>query len=366
MPIVLIVSLVVFEVLLVFVHLAVYGTLVVAFGGGSMALAWIFVALAVTFPTASLLAHWKQGRFVDWYYTAAAYWFGLVNFLFIGGVIFYFAADILYSHNHYVSPALIGGISFAALFLVHLYGTWASGKAEITRVSITLDGLPDAWKGKKLAFVSDVHLGNVRREGFSAKVASRINALQPDMVAIGGDLYDGTACDVTAIIEPLRALKAPLGIFYITGNHEYYLPDVEAALRAVRGLGWRILNNETVDVAGLSFAGVDDKATHKKEDYKRVLAAVHIDIKNPTVLLKHEPNHMDIAHDAGVALAFFGHTHHGQIFPLNIITRSMYGKFDYGLARLGMLQTYTSSGVGTWGPPLRLGTKSEIVLVEFK
>jgi predicted MPP superfamily phosphohydrolase len=365
MPIVIILSLIVFEVLLIFVHLAVYGMLVAAFGIGSVALGWVFVALALTFLVASLLTHWFKGWLVDWFYTAAAYWFGLVHFLFFGGVLFFFTSEILYAHDHYVAPALLGGIFFGAFFLLHCYGTWLAGRAEITKIKVTLPGLPVAWQGKNIVFVSDVHLGGIRGVGFATKVVNKIMALRPEAVFIGGDLYDGVACDERALIEPLRSLKAPLGVYFITGNHEYYLPDPSAAFKAIRDIGIRILDNETIDLKGLSIFGVDDKTSHEKGEIQKLFKNVHFSKDKPAILLKHEPNHLELACDAGIALGFFGHTHEGQIFPLNLITRQMYNGFDYGLKQLGDMQVYTSSGVGTWGPPLRLGTKSEIVLVEL-
>ncbi len=365
MPILVVVTLLVFETLLVFVHLAVYGTLVAAFGVGSKALGWIFVSLALTFLTASLLTYRFKGKIVDWYYTASAYWFGLVNAFFIGGVVFFFAARFLYARDDYVSPALLGGIAFGTMFLVHTYGTWKSGRAEITSIRVSLPNLSAPWRGRKVVFVSELHLGNIRRARFAAKVAETIMALHPEAVFIGGDLYDGTACDVAAVIEPLRALRAPHGVYFITGNHEYYLPDLQNALRAIKALGIRVLDNEKVDLGGFFLVGVDDKAAHRRDDFKKVLGPLAVRSGAPAGLLKHEPSDLDIARDAGFALGLFGHTHRGQIFPLNYITRQVYRGFDYGLKRLGAMQVYTSSGVGTWGPPLRLGTKSEVVLIEF-
>lgn len=365
MPLGIIFSLIAFEVLLIFVHLAVYATLAAAFGIGSSVLAWVFVALALTFLTSSVLTHYFQNRLVDWYYIAAAYWFGLINFLFVGAVIFFFASKLLYANNYYVPPALIGGIAFGALFIVHLYGTWSSGRAQTTSIKVSLPNLPASWRGKKAVFVSDVHLGNIRTAKFAKRVVRNINTLKPEAVFIGGDLYDGVRCDIPGIIEPLRELHAPLGIYYITGNHEYYLKDVPRALRAIGDLGIRILGNAKADVGGLTVIGVDDKDTHNREQYKKILENIGVEKNKPTILLKHEPDHLDVARDAGIAMGFFGHTHRGQIYPLSYITKQMYKGFDYGLKRLGSLQVYTSSGVGTWGPPLRLGTRSEIVLVEF-
>lgn len=365
MPFVIIPSLIVLQALLVIVHLALYGVLDAAFGIGGMFLKTLFVILSLTFISASLLAHLKKGKWIDRYYTAAAYWFGLVNFLFVGVVIFFFASYALYSANDYVPPAVLAGVSLGLLFLLHCYGTWASGRARITHVDVALPNLPEAWRGKSIVFVSDVHLGNVRGSAFAEKVAKKIRGLAPEAVFIGGDLYDGTACDANKLIGPLRSLKAPRGVYFVTGNHEYFLPDLPDALAAIANAGIKILNNETVDLHGLAVAGVDNKTAHRKDDLARVLHGMNIKKDRPTILIKHEPSHLEVARDAGVSLVFSGHTHRGQIFPLNFFTWQIYRGFDYGLKRLGNMQIYTSSGVGTWGPPLRLGTRSEIVQMDL-
>jgi predicted MPP superfamily phosphohydrolase len=365
MPLFIIASLLVFQALLVIVHLALYGVLNAAFGIGGTLAKTLFVVLSLTFVAASLLTHSMKGKWVDWFYTAAAYWFGLVNFLFAGVVMFFFASYVLYARNDYVSPAVLAGISLGLFFLLHLYGTWASGRAGITHVRIVMTNLPEWWRGKTAVFVSDIHLGNVRGSAFAEKVAKKIAALAPQAVFIGGDLYDGSACDAQALIEPLQALHAPQGIYFVTGNHEFYLPDMPVALAAIRNAGVTILENETVELHGLTVAGVDNQATHRKDDFARILQEMKVPRATPAILLKHEPSDLQVAHDAGMALVLSGHTHRGQIFPLNFFTRQIYHGFDYGLKRLDDMQVYTSSGVGTWGPPLRLGTKSEIVQITF-
>lgn len=366
MPVVIVATLVVLQVLLIFVHLAVYAVASTTFGIGGLLFKTIVITLALTFLSASFLSHWFRNKFIDWYYAAAAYWFGLVHFLFVGAVAFFFSASILYRLNYYVPPALLGGIFFGALFLLHGYGTWKSGRAEITFLNLALPNIPEWWRNQKIVFVSDLHLGNVRRRAFATKVVRKIRALRPEAVFIGGDLYDGVACDVEGIIEPLRALRAPQGVYFVTGNHEYFLPDLEKAFAAIRGIGIRILNNEKVDIRGIIFLGVDNKAVRRKEDFERILGEFGIDGSRPTILIKHEPNYLRAARDAGIALGFFGHTHGGQIFPLNFLTRRIYRGFDSGLKQLDGMRAYTSSGVGTWGPPLRLGTKSEIVCITLR
>jgi predicted MPP superfamily phosphohydrolase len=370
MPIAVIASLIVFEILLVIVHLAVYATLMVAFGIGELWLKILFVILALTFVSASALAHFYKSALMDRYYQFSAYWFGLVHFLFGGAVIFYFALDIFYAHDVYVSPALVGGICFGVAFLLHFYGTVHSQRPKVTRVTIPFaspSGAPaDFWKDKKIVFVSDLQLGNVYRKKFTARVAAKINTLDPYAVLIGGDLYDGVVCDEEKLVTPLRSLHPPGGVYFITGNHEYYLPDVPRALATIRATGIAILDDKKVDIGGIDVIGVDYQSVHKKDDFKKVLDRIGIDRSRPSILLKHEPTDLDVAEAAGISLTLSGHTHHGQIFPLMFFTWQIYKGFDYGLKRLGAMQVFTSGGVGTWGPPLRLGTKSEIVEIEFE
>jgi len=373
MAIAVIASLLVFEILLIIVHLAVYATLVAAFGISGVWLGLLkilFVVLALTFVSASAISHFYKGALVDRYYQFSAYWFGLVHFLFGGAVIFYFTLAAFYARDVYISPALVGAIAFGASFLLHLYGTVQSQRPEVTRVKISFASAPgfhaDFWKDKKIVFVSDFQLGNIYREKFTARVVKKINALNPYAVLIGGDLYDGVVCDAEKLIEPLRALHPPGGTYFITGNHEYYLPDVPRAMAAIRAANITILDDRKIDFGGgIDLVGVNYPSVHKKEGFKTVLEQIGIDRTHPSILLKHEPTDLDVAADAGVSLTLSGHTHHGQIFPLMFFTWQIYRGFDYGLKRLGGMQIFTSSGTGTWGPPLRLGTKSEIVEIDF-
>jgi predicted MPP superfamily phosphohydrolase len=366
----LIAGFIVFEVLLVFVHLAVYATLAAAFGIGGIWLKVLFILLALTFVSASALSHFYKGALVDWYYAFSAYWFGLVHFLFGGAVIFYFTIGIFYTHNIYVSPALVGTICFGALFLIHLYGTINSQWPRITSIKVKLSQIPgfsaDFWRNKRIVFVSDFQLGNIYRQAFVARVIKKIHPLQPYIVLIGGDLYDGVACDEEKLIAPLHGLRPAGGTYFITGNHEYYLHDIPRALAAIRAAGVTVLDDKKVDIGGgIDLIGVDYRSSHKREDFRSTLQRVGVSRARPSILLKHEPSDLDVAGEAGISLDLSGHTHSGQIFPLMFFTWQIYKGFDYGLKRLDAMQVFTSSGVGTWGSPLRLGTKSEIVEIEL-
>jgi predicted MPP superfamily phosphohydrolase len=267
----------------------------------------------------------------------------------------------------------VGGIYFGIFFLIHLYGTQKSWAAEITHITISPSTSSgpwknfdhNFWKGKKMVFVSDVHLGNVRGQDFMMRIVKKIQAFDPYVVLIGGDIFDGPRCNEEMMLKPLKGLKPQHGIYYVTGNHEYYMKDMDHALAEIKKTGVIILNNEKVTIGGLDIIGVDYKSVNKTGAFKKVLNGLNIDRNKPNILIKHEPNDLDVAEKAGISLGFFGHTHQGQIWPLSLLTKQIYKGFDYGLKPHGVMRVYTSSGVGTWGPPLRLGTKSEIVVVEF-
>lgn len=369
MPAAFFVFLLILQALLVAVHLAVAETLVAAFGGGTW-LPGLFLVISFTFTSAALIARWRKGAFVQWYYRAAAYGVGLVFFLFGGAVTFLLAAAALYRAGFYAPPALLGGLCFSLFFFLHLYGTWTSARPLVTKIKVALPNLPSGWRGKKIVFLSDLHLGNVWRARFAAKIARLVGAIRPEAILIGGDLYDGGMQGDAELIAPLQSAvrEAPRGAYFVSGNHEYFLADPPAAMAVIRELGVHVLNNETADLGGLRVIGVDYQSARHRDAFQKIIAhALHeVPGNSPVILLKHEPADLDVARDAGVAFGLFGHTHRGQVFPLSLITHRVYKGFDYGLKSLGMMKVYTSSGAGTWGPPLRLGTRSEVVEITLE
>jgi len=366
MPLALLALVALYQTLNTFVHLAVYDGLRDAFDLHGPVLGGIFLVLSFTYSSAIFFAFRFSNRLVSWYYRFAAYWLGLVMFLFAGSFLFFIVEEVLYFFNIYTPASAVGAICFGLFFLLYLYAYWNSGRHAVTTVKLALPGLPAEWKGRRGVFVSDIHLGDVRGERFAAKIADTIKNLHPDVVFIGGDLFDGEKCNPEDLPDPLQALHVPKGIYFVSGNHEYRLKSVGGAFRAIADLGIHRLHNEKVDLGGIDIVGVDYKDTHHRDDFERILRDVKIDPDRPTILLKHVPDHLDIAEKAGVNAGFFGHTHHGQIFPLQYLTRRAYKGFDYGFKSLGKMEVYTSSGVGTWGPPLRLGARAEIVLIEFQ
>ncbi|HKV04794.1 MAG TPA: metallophosphoesterase [Candidatus Acidoferrales bacterium] len=328
---------------------------------------WLGVAtafLSVTFITASLLA-WRYSALpVRVYYTSAAVWLGFFNFYFLAACaswIFYGLASVLRVPGQREHIAfLFFGIATAA----GAYGLVNSMRVRVRRVAVKLTNLPAIWRGRIAALVTDTHLGHVRGVRFAERVVSMVSRLRPDIVLIGGDLYDGTAADDRKLAAPLSRLSPPLGTYFIAGNHEAF-GDRSKYFEAVAAAGVRVLDNEKVVLDGLQLVGVHHRDAARPDRLRAILQNARLDRNSASVLLTHAPDQPAVAADEGIGLMLAGHTHGGQFFPYTWFTSRIYGALVHGLNRLGSLHVYTSSGAGTWGPPLRVGTNPEIVLLTF-
>jgi predicted MPP superfamily phosphohydrolase len=151
----------------------------------------------------------------------------------------------------------------------------------------------------------------------------------------------------------------------VTGNHDEFA-ERSIFLNAVKRVGIQVMNNEKITLDGLQIVGVHDSEAGDPTELRSILQKAQIDRQRPSILLSHRPINLSVAEEEGISLQLSGHTHGGQIWPWNLLVSRIYGRFAHGLSRLDKLQVYTSNGVGTWGPPLRVGTKSEIVLLQFE
>lgn len=346
-------------------HWFVYQTWKDFWGAMGPALPIAFAVLSITFLSASLLARSHSNALVRAYYTVAAVWLGFFSFAFLAACtswILLGAAALLHLH---LAPRDIAAAVFGLAALASAYGLLNSARTRVTQVSIKLPNLPANWRGRVAALVTDTHLGHVRGHGFAKKIVTLLSRFAPDIILIGGDLYDGTAVNARHLAAPLEKLTPPLGTYFIAGNHEEFGPHAQY-LAAVRDSGVRILNNEKVVVDGLQLVGVHHRDSVHPERFRAILRRAALDPDRASILLTHEPRHLPIAAEEKIGLQLSGHTHAGQFFPFTWFTSRIYGPFVYGLKRLGDLFVYTSCGAGTWGPPMRVGTSPEIVLINFE
>jgi uncharacterized protein len=321
--------------------------------------------LSVSFLATSLLAFRYNNIVLRWLYTVAAIWLGALSFLFFAACacwIIYGGARLAGAN---INGRLLAAVVFGIAAAISAYGVINAAWTRVRRVSIKLPNLPPAWQGRKAALITDMHLGHVKNIGFARRMTAAINRLKPDIVWIAGDLYDGTAVDATHAASPLKGLNPPLGTFFVEGNHEEFR-DPARFLEAVRASGVRVLDNEKAEIDGLQIVGVPYKHATHATHFGSVLEAIGLDRERASVLLTHAPDHVAVAEAAGFGLQVSGHTHLGQFIPYTWLATRMYREFVYGLNRIGQMLVYTSSGAGTWGPPLRVGSQPEIVLFEFE
>ncbi len=241
----------------------------------------------------------------------------------------------------------------------------ALGTIPVERLRIALPRLPRSLSGTSIVQLTDLHIGPVLRRSFVERVVAQVNALSPDIVAITGDLVDGPTRDLLSQVEPLRRLRAKYGVFFVTGNHEYY-SGVEAWVAALPSLGIRVLRNERVTIGqgdeSFDLAGVDDWSASRRGNGhgSDVQAAVRgRDTSRELVLLAHQPRSIWEAAKHGVSLQLSGHTHGGQVFPWTFFVL-LQQPFVLGLHKVQQTLVYVSRGTGFWGPPVRLGAPPEI------
>lgn len=247
----------------------------------------------------------------------------------------------------------------------------ARRQPEIRRWEIALARWPAALDGFRIVQVSDVHIGPLLDRRFAEWIADRVAALAPDLIAVTGDLVDGSLRWLRDEVEPLARLRAPHGVFFVTGNHDFY-SGVDAWLGRVRELGMRPLRNErvTIERAGAAFelAGVNDHngrffGPGNAEDLGAALEGW--DAERPLILLAHDPTTFHEASRRGVDLQISGHTHGGQIWPFGAVVRLFVG-FVAGRYRRGRSELLVTRGAGFWGPPMRLRAPAEIAEIVLR
>lgn len=260
----------------------------------------------------------------------------------------------------------LGGLGMAG------WGLYAASRpVAVKPVDIALANLPPQFAGFRIVQMSDIHVGPTIGKEFIDQLVARTNSLEPDIVAITGDLVDGSVANLGKFLEPLRDIKAKHGVYFVTGNHEYF-SGADEWISHLRDLGVTVLRNERVSIerdgAGLDIAGIDDPTgpSFGKDhgpDLARALAGR--DPSHPVILLAHQPKAATEAAEHGVDLQLSGHTHGGQIFPFNFLVK-LQQPFVAGLHKLRDTLIYVSPGTGYWGPPMRVGAPAEITDITLR
>lgn len=350
----------------------------------SIALLFLSLSLVVSVP----LVHWWENLLTSNFYVFAASWLGfLINLLLAVGLSWLVIGIVhLIAYKPHTQPIAIVFFVLAALYSI--YGIWNAFHPRIRNLEVQIENLPAQWKNKTIVQLSDMHLGHVHRLGFLKSIIAKVNALNPELVLITGDLFDGMSGNLTSFVEPLNTLKAQRRIFYVTGNHETYI-GVRRALDILEKTKINVLRNEVVELDGLQVVGISYPGVSGTENMRSLRKSwADFSTGKPRLLLFHTPTNIkrkdENGHDAhsstywapdtslavnkeiGISLQLSGHTHKGQVFPFGYLTKLIYKGYDYGLHSEGSFSIYTTSGVGTWGPPMRTGNSPEIVVIKLK
>lgn len=366
-------GIVIVQVILFLAHWFLYGTWI-AFGWplsapALAALRAVLFVLSLLFVISTLYGLRFHNALTAPLALASSLWLGLLNFLFVSAWLAW-AVDLVLrvalpgTAHLAVRPWLASALVLASV-IVAACGIVNARMLRIHRATVRLDRLPASWRGRTALVVSDVHLGYINGVRFARRIAEIAQSLKPDVLFVPGDLFDGVDVDPAVVAAPLFAVKPRLGTYFVAGNHEEF-GNAKAYCDGLRRGGWRVLENECVTVDGLRIAGVPYHTSTHPMALRQFLQGLHLDKGEASVLLQHVPNRLPIVEQAGASLMLCGHTHGGQVFPFSWVTRRAFGKFTYGLQQFGALQVFTSSGIGTWGPPMRVGTAPEAVLLTFE
>jgi len=302
--------------------------------------------------------------------------FGVMSLLVVYGLTIDLVSILLQLFDRSFEPYIFDQYALYVIFAVTLI-TLLSGMInvwrgpEVKRVDVFLENLLTAFDGFKIAQVSDLHVGAAIRRKYTQNVVNIVSGLKADLIALTGDFVDGSVDDLFDDIAPLSSLRAPEGVFFITGNHEYY-SGVHEWINVFRNMGVRVLLNEHDVIKrgndAFVLAGVTDHsggsmiASHASDPFK-ALRGAPAGLVN--ILLAHQPVVYEQAEKAGFDLQLSGHTHSGQYFPFTFLIR-FFQKFYNGLNHYKKLQIYVNRGTGYWGPPLRNGARAEITLITLR
>ncbi len=307
----------------------------------------------------------RDNLFTRLYYTISVSWMGcLLNFgltaLWVG-LIFWF----LKIFSIEMSALVFRSLLIAGTVILSLKSFYNARSIKIKEYQVVIKDLPETWQNKKVVHISDIHLGPILREKFFHRVVNRIKEIKPDAVFITGDLFDGSESDFSWVGKPLNDLNAPLGLYYSLGNHDFTL-GANKVISLLMGENITVLSNRMVEKFGLQIIGLDFTPDRNFDLKRLILADIGYLANKPSILLFHEPKETVKSQGLGIDLQLSGHTHGGQMFPFNFLARYFYHNHSHGIYRRRDYTLSVTAGVGTWGPPMRTGSRSEIVILSLQ
>jgi predicted MPP superfamily phosphohydrolase len=343
---------------------------------------WIFIIIPALLIITMALSNMFYSAITNFFYVIAATWLPILIYLSMASILLLLIKLIAVAFGAYPSINMFP-IAVATIVIAlgaTLFGIINATVPRIVSYQLDVPELSKLWSGKNIVLVSDTHLGTVRGKGFMEKVVRNINAQNPDLVLIAGDIIDGPVFNYEKGLSPLSKIVSTYGTVYTPGNHEGYNREPEKFYPVVRNLTTTLLDskieiNDTM-IVGLDYRSEKLTATQERLLKTGFLAKQDDGTPMPSIAVLHDPTNTDALLDAGVSLVVSGHTHCGQFFPINLIVKNIYKQHTYGVVdrkesvgtdgKPGSGVSLTTCGVGTALSPLRLGTNPEIVVIHIK
>lgn len=338
---------------------------------------WIILVafLSISYPLGRFLAHVLPHNSGKIMIVFGSYWLAIMYYL----IIILLAIDIIRLIDRWTGilpttikndPTIVGLSVIIAVTAIVIYGAWNANHPVIKDYEVTLNKKSGSLETLQVVVVSDIHLGWTNGLQQMKRMTDMINDLNPDMVLLPGDIVD-EGIDLSTeqnIPELLRSLHPELGTYAIMGNHEYISGNADKVEAYLQMAGVAVLRDEWIKFNDFYLIGRDDKSSSyyrgsPRQDLTSLMAGIEKD-KLPILLLDHQPSDLQTADQAGIDLQISGHTHKGQIWPNNYITRAVFER-DWGYLRKNNLQLIVTCGYGTWGPPIRIGNRPEILNIQI-
>ncbi|MZP29195.1 metallophosphoesterase [Heliobacterium undosum] len=337
------------------------------------------VLLAAAYPLGRITEGKLPALLTEAMIRLGAYWLGALIYivLLLGAVEAVLGLNRLlhFLPQHWLAApqaaARAGMVAVALIAAIVAYGAWNARNPEVVRYEATIAKDAGEMKELKVAVVSDLHLGLLVHNGRLTRMVELVQAMEPDLVLLPGDVIDEDpgAFSEQEMQKTFGRLKPPLGIYAVPGNHEYIGGKWEEIFTHLEASGVRVLRDETVTVGGaVTIVGRDDLSRGRftgepRKELDELMARVNR--AQPVLLMDHQPFHLEEAENQGVDVQLSGHTHRGQLFPGSLITGRLYEN-DWGLSTRGAMTAVVSSGFGTWGPPIRVGSRAEVVELKIR
>jgi uncharacterized protein len=326
-------------------------------------LATLLFVMPIIFILSSLTARYFERGITQFFYFLSGLWLGLGAMLFFFLIMAWLAYCLLLLAGFQARLSLTGGFTLILVFCFAAYGIWNTYHPRIKNISVKIKNLPLDWQGKKVIQISDLHLGHILQQSFLEKVIKQVNEQNPAAVFITGDLIDAIGDDLSYLPPALDSINAPMGMYFVTGNHETYF-GLDKIYEILGKSKLRIFQDDMALVNGLQIIGINYPERFTIKKVGEIISNIpEYNPQVPSILLFHSPTQVRMAKKAGINLQLSGHTHRGQIFPLHFITWLIYRGHDYGLKTWENFSLYTTSGTGTWGPTMRTAAAPEIVVI---